>query len=127
MSLDATIAETLEKHTAEERSARTWRVSSNAHGGAYWFDVTWIPGSLVLTGDLHTLIITHAVALREFCPGVGWIAESDIDYLLGKSNQRRHTSQTRWQIAALKKWAELVIQKIENHRAAMAPKETMGG
>lgn len=95
MNLDETIATTLEKHTADERVARTWRVSSKAHGGAYWFDVTWIPGSLTLTGDLDSMIVTHYQALRECNAGIEWIAGSDDSYLLGKSSARQDVLDRR--------------------------------
>lgn len=55
---------------------------------AYAFTVTWVPGTVSLSGDLGELSIVHYHALRTFRDGMEWMAGADYDYLMGKASPR---------------------------------------
>lgn len=75
-----------EEHALYPSDSKTFLFS--ASGGARthrWFNLTWAPGTLTLTGDVGEMTITHYNALAEFEEGIAWAANSDYDYLLGKA------------------------------------------
>lgn len=55
-----------------------------------WFDVTWTPGSVVLSGDVGELSIVHHSALARYRDGMAWLARTgaDHDYIMGKASPR---------------------------------------
>lgn len=55
---------------------------------AHAFTITWVPGTVSLSGDLGELSIVHYHALRTFREGMEWIASADYDYLMGKASPR---------------------------------------
>jgi hypothetical protein len=55
---------------------------------AHAFTITWVPGTVSLSGDLGELSIVHYHALRTFRGGMEWMAGADYDYLMGKASPR---------------------------------------
>lgn len=76
---------------------RLWTITDLPHGGWLvmpkgrwsWFRVFYAPGVVVLTGDAGDIIISHHHALRGLANGLSWLATSDAEYLLGKSDKVR--------------------------------------
>ena len=71
-----------EHHVVEERSRngvyRSWRCH-NPDEGCFWFDITTIPGSLIITGDLGDMIVSRSYDMLPWCRGsidsIGYFAE----------------------------------------------------
>lgn len=55
---------------------------------AYAFNLTWVPGTVSLSGDVGEISIVHYHALRTFREGMDWLANADYDYLMGKASPR---------------------------------------
>ncbi len=60
------------RHTITQRlndgMFRSWRCMTQG-SWAYGFDITTIPGSLILTGDLGTLVVSREVDMIPWCRG----------------------------------------------------------
>jgi hypothetical protein len=76
-------------HQTSDRRSRCFDFRDPKKGSHYAFALTWQPGSLTLAGDLGEMAVTHYHALRDLEAGLRWAADSDYDYLLGKTERRR--------------------------------------
>lgn len=72
-------------HVMSERRSRSFDFRTPGKGSTYAFVLTWSPGSVNLSGDLGELTVTHWHALHDFAPGMRWMADSHLDYLLRKT------------------------------------------
>lgn len=73
----------------DEPVVRSWKIKK-PDTWAYSYTVTWTPGHLTISGDIGECAFTHWAAMRDSWEQArDWVRESDIDYLLGKSNARR--------------------------------------
>lgn len=72
-------------HEITPQESSSWLVRDPAKG-YYWFRVTWIPGVLLLSGDIGELVLTHSQALKDLDYGIRWLAGSNCIYLLQKSS-----------------------------------------
>ncbi|MFT9385563.1 hypothetical protein [Acetobacter sp.] len=78
----------LAQHVMKEIVARSFRFS-RPNSSAYWFNLMWIPGKLILTGDACDMTLTHFQACSSFDAAIKWASESEMDYLLRKSGERQ--------------------------------------
>jgi len=93
IDIDARVAtetkELLAGHVMRPDDTRSFRFRRADGRSEYWFQLTWNPGHLHLSGDCGNLALTHYHALGKFEEGMNWAAESGADYLLGKSDKQR--------------------------------------
>ncbi|WEQ56474.1 hypothetical protein LV564_05145 [Komagataeibacter nataicola] len=61
---------------------------SRPKSSAYWFNLMWIRGKLILTGDGCDMTFTHYQACSSFDAAIKWASESEMDYLLRKADQQ---------------------------------------
>lgn len=72
-------------HTiAKEVETKTFRLKNREGKSSYWFDFTWIPGTVTISGDVGELTIQHYQALADFKSGMEWLNSGDFHYLVGK-------------------------------------------
>lgn len=87
--LDRMITEAYQNHQLViPMPSKNWTIRGE-RPGEYWFNVTWTKGHLALSGDVGELTLTHYHALPTWVRAVDWVHESDVHYLLGKSNAKR--------------------------------------
>jgi len=81
-----------EHHVVEERSRngvyRSWRCH-NPDEGCFWFDITTIPGSLIITGDLGDMIVSRSYDMLPWCRGL----IRSIDYFAEKVSRDFPTTE----------------------------------
>lgn len=80
-------ASRLVDHQIRSEPAKRWYVSS-PHDRSHWYNVVWFPGILHISGDLGELTMTHYQALLNLHEGAKWVADSDLQYLLGKTDAK---------------------------------------
>ncbi|MEG3348369.1 hypothetical protein [Novacetimonas sp. GS1] len=80
-------ASRLTDHVMSEAPCRSFHFS-RPNRSAYWFNLMWIPGKLILTGDGCDMTFTHYQACSSFDAAIKWASESEMDYLLRKADQR---------------------------------------
>lgn len=66
-------------------SKRFRRADGRSH---YHFNITWVPGTVSLSGDVGELSLVHYAALKDFRTGMEWVAGGAYDYLMGKAPGR---------------------------------------
>lgn len=81
-----------------QRSKPTGRNTStieiiDAYDSNYAYAVTWTPGTLVLSGDIGELTITHWHAMPTLLDTIDWLRAADHEYLMGKSSAKREYDQ----------------------------------
>lgn len=89
--IDRTLAD---HRLVEPKPTKSWHVR-NPDRRVYWFDIVWTPGILSISGDMQSLTLTHFQAMPTWVEAVAWIKNSDIDYLLGKSNAQEEINHER--------------------------------
>ncbi|RFD20124.1 hypothetical protein DY926_07950 [Komagataeibacter melaceti] len=80
-------ASRLTDHVMKEAPCRSFHFS-RPNSSAYWFNLMWIRGKLILTGDGCDMTFTHYQACSSFDAAIKWASESEMDYLLRKADQR---------------------------------------
>lgn len=80
-------ASRLADHVMKEAPCRSFHFS-RPKSSAYWFNLTWIRGKLILTGDGCDMTLTHYQACSSFDAAIKWASESEMDYLLRKADQQ---------------------------------------
>lgn len=63
-------------------SRRFRRSDGRSH---YHFNLTWVPGTLSLSGDVGEISLVHYAALKEFRSGCYWLSGASYEYLVGKA------------------------------------------
>ncbi len=76
------------KHT----DSKSWLIR-NPGGTEYWFRVTWCPSSLLLSGDVGEIVLTHYQAMSTWQEAAKWVLGADHGYLMQKSNKNRKFDQ----------------------------------
>lgn len=88
---------------------------------AYAFNLTWVPGTVSLSGDVGEISIVHYHALSSFREGMEWLAEAEYDYLMGKASPREEvldhdqTTQTILEMANSELRDALLARRSEIH------------
>lgn len=84
----ARIRRELGEHEAKARRSRSFdfRKPGTSH---FAYSLTWTAGSLSLVGDCGEVSVVHVHALWDLKDGLKWAAQSDYDYLLGKTSLRQ--------------------------------------
>ena len=85
----ARASEWIARHEMRDRPSRSFWFSEPEKGSIYAFALTWTPGTMILSGDLGELVLTHYQAMPTLDSAVAWAAHADADYLLGKSNRKQ--------------------------------------
>lgn len=81
-------ASRLAQHEMKEAVCRSFQFKRPG-SSAYWFNLMWIPGKLILTGDGCNITLTHFQACSSFDAAIKWASESEMDYLLRKADQQQ--------------------------------------
>lgn len=94
------------KHIIQERSRnglyRSWRCRSTENGFC-WFDITTIPGSIFVTGDIGDLIVSCTDDMLGWCKS----AVDSTGYFASKVPHGFETKRFSWEV--FKAWAEAEI------------------
>jgi len=61
----------------------------------YWFNVSWMPGVLTVTGDIGDVIFTHLHSANTLDGALRWINDCDFEYLMGKSSIKKEISKKK--------------------------------
>ncbi len=69
-------------------NSKSW-LMQNPETQGYWFRVTWCPGSLLLSGDVGEILLTHYHAMPTWEEAVEWVNNACHGYLMQKSNKER--------------------------------------
>lgn len=80
---------TFDSHMMAELPSQAFVFRRSDGSSFYRFTLTWIPGQMVLGGDLGTLTLTHSQALHTLLNGARWIESSEFDYLMSKSDMQK--------------------------------------
>ncbi|MGS0648843.1 hypothetical protein ACU81Q_14595 [Komagataeibacter melomenusus] len=78
----------LAQHEMKEAVCRSFQFKRPS-SSAYWFNLMWIPGKLILTGDGCDMTLTHHHACSSFDAAIKWASCSEMDYLLRAAKQRQ--------------------------------------
>ncbi|MGS0647989.1 hypothetical protein ACU81Q_10195 [Komagataeibacter melomenusus] len=78
----------LAQHEMKEAVCRSFHFS-RPNSSAYWFNLMWIPGKLILTGDGCDMTLTHHHACSSFDAAIKWASCSEMDYLLRAAKQQQ--------------------------------------
>lgn len=76
-------------HTFIQNSASKSWLMKNPESQGYWFRVTWCPGSLMVSGDVGEIVLTHYQAMPTWQEAVKWVRGACHGYLMQKSNKER--------------------------------------
>lgn len=89
------VAETrarLRGHATSPRPSVSWHFNAVTDDLKYLFDysfaVTWTPGTLVLSGDLGELTVTHWNAMSTMEHAVRWMLGASFGYIISKSDAK---------------------------------------
>lgn len=95
-------------------SKRFRRADGRSH---YHFNITWVPGTVSLSGDVGELSLVHYAALKDFRAGMEWIAGGAYDYLMGKAAGRHREYDREGTVDFLVELANgEIIDAIKNRR-----------
>lgn len=61
----------------------------DAYDSNYAYAITWTPGTLVLSGDLGELTLTHWNAMPTIEATLNWLRGASFDYLMRKSDAKK--------------------------------------
>ncbi|QHC35391.1 hypothetical protein [Komagataeibacter xylinus] len=78
----------LANHVMQEAVCRSFQFKRPG-SSAYWFNLMWIPGKLILTGDGCDMTLTHYQACSSFDAAIKWASSSEMDYLLRTAKQQQ--------------------------------------
>jgi len=93
--LNTLIDSTFADHSSPtELPCKSWRVR-NPTKSSHWFNITWTPGFLLLSGDVDEMVITHYHAMPTWKEAVLWIDSCDLDYLMEKSDKKKEFNLER--------------------------------
>ncbi|QOF96282.1 hypothetical protein IFJ82_06885 [Novacetimonas hansenii] len=82
-------------HQMVEAETRTFHFRKPSGGSAYWFNLTWIRGKLILCGDFDDIILTCFPACATFAGAVTWAVDAEFEYLMEKSGKARAYDEVR--------------------------------
>lgn len=89
-NIEKGISKEIMDHHVKERQSRSFDFRTPSAGSMWAFALTWTPGSMILTGDLGEMQITHYHALMGTAlESFRWITECHPDYLLGKAGVQK--------------------------------------
>ena len=88
-AVDRQAAEAFVGHVCEETKLVRTHLFKSPGRQEYWFRVTWLPGQLLLTGDLGCLSVTHYHALPSFEDAVKWMRGACFEYMMEKTGVQR--------------------------------------
>lgn len=107
--------EWLAAHQLVECPTRSFRFE-RPRTSAYSYTLTWVPGRLVLSGDVGDLILTHGYACGKFDHAIRWAADSDFDYLMGKTVLHRVYDADATLSALVQMANEPVMSSLRDHQ-----------
>jgi hypothetical protein len=91
--------EAFAEHQISQTKAMAWICAARGKDGrpnsAYWFNVSWTPGVLTVTGDIGDANFTHRNALNTFDGALKWLKDSDFEYLMGKSSIKKEINKKK--------------------------------
>ena len=68
----------------KEVPTKTWRVAgTDKH--SYWYNVTWTPGFVTISGDIGEMTVVHYHALNSMENAIGWVNGACFEYLMEKT------------------------------------------
>ncbi|MEG3350388.1 hypothetical protein [Novacetimonas sp. GS1] len=82
-------------HLMTEAEARTFHFRKPSGGSAYWFNLTWIRGKLILSGDFGDITLTCFPACATFAGAITWAVDAEFEYLMEKTGERRSYDEVR--------------------------------
>ena len=59
------------------------------NSSVYKMNIVWIPGNIILTGDIGELVFVHYSAFDTAENAFRWLQHTDYDYLLSKSTAKK--------------------------------------
>lgn len=69
----------------KEVPTKTWRVAGTDKC-SYWYNVTWTPGFLTVSGDIGEMTVVHYHALNSIDNSIGWVNGACFEYLMEKTD-----------------------------------------
>lgn len=75
-------------HVVTVQDSKAFRFSRATGGSFYSYILTWMPGTVTITGDLGSLTLSHPQAMAGWRDAMEWLAGSDYDYLMQKASPR---------------------------------------
>jgi arsenate reductase-like glutaredoxin family protein len=82
------IHEYIANHETKPAKSKSYRFM-NPTTSNLWANISWVPGKVMITGDVNDVIITHYHSCARFHDAILWLRNSDVDYLLHKSSAKR--------------------------------------
>lgn len=107
--------ECLTAHEMRAQPSRSFRFAK-PRTSAYSFVLTWLPGKLMLTGDIGDLTLTHGYACGKFDHAIRWAADSEFDYLMGKTGIHQTYDVYATRTALIQMANEPVISSLRDHQ-----------
>ncbi|MFT8634215.1 hypothetical protein [Novacetimonas hansenii] len=83
------------EHLMTEPEARTFHFRKPGGGSAYWFNLTWICGKLILSGDFGDITLSCFPACATFAGAITWAVDAEFEYLMEKTGERRTYDEVR--------------------------------